>query len=83
MPDAASKLQKRFGDTIRTERKARRFSQEKLALESELSLTYVGELERGEKMPSLDVVLRLAKALGMTGADLLSHVALVKGRSIT
>lgn len=71
MPDAASKLQKRFGECIRSERKARKLSQERLAFESELSLTYVGELERGEKMPSLDVVLRIAKALEMTGADLM------------
>ncbi|AHF89572.1 hypothetical protein OPIT5_04305 [Opitutaceae bacterium TAV5] len=31
----------------------------------------MGEIERGEKMLPLDVVLHVAKALGLTGAELL------------
>ena len=76
MPDAAAKLQKKFGEIIRTERTALKLSQEKLAMEAGISMTYMGEIERGEKMASLDVVVRLAKALGMTGTQLLAEAEL-------
>ena len=71
MPDRAAKLQRQFGTTIRTERKARRLTQQHLAFESSLSLTYVGEIERGQRMVSLDTLQRLAGAMKMTAAELL------------
>jgi transcriptional regulator with XRE-family HTH domain len=76
VPDAASKLQKKFGEALRIERKRLKLSQEQLALEAGISMTYVGEIERGEKMASLEVVVRLAKALGMTGSAMLARAAL-------
>jgi transcriptional regulator with XRE-family HTH domain len=76
VPDPAISLQRRFGESLRAARKEHGLSQEKVALEAEISLTYFGEVERGEKMPSLDVVLRLAKALGLTGQELLGRAKL-------
>ena len=72
MADSASKLQKLFGNAVREQRKARNLSQEELALESGLSLTYIGEVERGEKMASLETIQRVAKALGQSGSELLA-----------
>jgi transcriptional regulator with XRE-family HTH domain len=76
VPDRAAKLQRRFGQTVRVERKALNLTQQKLAFEADLSLTYIGEIERGERMVSLDTVLRLAGALKISGAQLLAKTGL-------
>jgi transcriptional regulator with XRE-family HTH domain len=34
---------------------------------------HVGKIERGQHMPTLAAVLKIAKALGMSGADLLAE----------
>ena len=36
--------------------------------------SYLGRLERGEKQPSLDVVFRLAAALGVAPGDLVAKI---------
>jgi transcriptional regulator with XRE-family HTH domain len=76
VPDRAAKLQRQFGQVIRTERLARHLTQQDLAFEAGLSLTYIGEVERGQRMVSLDTVTRLAAALGLTAADLLTRARL-------
>lgn len=76
MPDHAARLQRRFGQIVRAERLARKLTQQNLAFEAELSLTYVGEIERGERMVSLHTVTRLAAALKMTGAEILTKAGL-------
>jgi len=73
---APSPLQKRFGASIRETRIEQALTQEKLAEKASLTLTFVGEVERGEKMPSLDTVVRLASGLGMSGAELLQRSGL-------
>lgn len=73
MPDRAAKLQRQFGVTLRAERKARNLTQEKLAFAAGLSLTYIGEIERGQRMISLDTLQRLAGALELTSAELLAR----------
>ena len=76
VPDRAAKLQRQFGNTVRDERKARQLTQQQLAFDSSLSLTYVGEIERGQRMVSLDTLQRLAIGLKMTAADLLAKARL-------
>jgi transcriptional regulator with XRE-family HTH domain len=61
---------------LRAERVARNLTQQELAFEAGLSLTYVGEIERGQRMVSVDTLLRVATALKMTGADLLAKAEL-------
>ena len=73
VPDRAAKLQRQFGNTVRAERKLRHLTQQQLAFESSLSLTYVGEIERGQRMVSLDTLQRLAQALHLTAAELLQR----------
>ena len=60
-----------LGENIRRVRAARRLTQEKLAELAQLDRTYVGSLERAERNPSLDVMGRVARALGVTLAELL------------
>nr|WP_231902723.1 helix-turn-helix transcriptional regulator [Microbacterium sp. TNHR37B] len=50
-------------------------SQEQLAHRAELDRSYVGQVERGERNISLDNIHRLADALGLEAASLLSRAA--------
>lgn len=54
-----------FSDTLRTWRKARRFSQLELALEADVSARHISFLESGRSAPSIDMVARLGDALQM------------------
>ena len=55
----------RFGKNLRKQRKENGLSQEELALSAELDRSYVGGIERGERNPSLNVILQLAAAIGI------------------
>jgi transcriptional regulator with XRE-family HTH domain len=61
-----------FGKRVRALRGKRGWSQEKLAEEAELDRTYIGGIERGERNVALLNICRLAKALGVTPANLMS-----------
>ena len=63
-----------FGDVLRTIRKERSLTQEDLAFESGYHTTYIGQLERGAKNPSLRTILTLARVLNTTGSELLTRV---------
>lgn len=64
-------LAQTFGVNVRRMRKERSLSQEALAHETGLAPTYVGQLERGQRNPTLDVVERIAEVLGVGPLDLL------------
>ena len=76
MPDSAAKLQRQLGNTVRAERQVRKLTQQELAFEAGLSLTYVGEIERGQRMVSIDTLLRVARALDLTAAELLEKAGI-------
>jgi transcriptional regulator with XRE-family HTH domain len=76
MPDPAATLQRHFGNKLRAERKHRGLTQHGLSLRAGLSLTYVGEIERGKRMISLDTLRRLAGALDLTCSELLARARL-------
>lgn len=76
MPDRAAKLQRTFGATVRAERLARALTQQELAFASQLSLTYVGEIERGQRMVSLDTLVRVAAAMNLSARELLEKAKL-------
>jgi len=54
---------KKIGDAIRAYRKRAAFTQETLAEIVELNPKYIGEVERGEKIISIEALLRIAKAV--------------------
>ncbi|MBK1888685.1 helix-turn-helix transcriptional regulator [Undibacterium sp. 14-3-2] len=54
-----------FGQNLRRFRRLKDISQEELALRSELSRTYVSEVERGIRNVSIDNMGLLAEALGV------------------
>ncbi len=59
---------KLFGRRVRAVRKAAKVTQEETAEAAGLNSKYLGEIERGEKRPSFEAVLSLAKALRTTPA---------------
>jgi transcriptional regulator with XRE-family HTH domain len=60
------------GKNVRKVRQQRGMTQEKLAFEAEIDLTYVGGIERGKRNPSLLVLARIAEALSTPLVKLLS-----------
>ena len=63
-----------MGETIRTYRKRAGFTQEKLAERADLHHNFIGEVERGNMEISLSSLLKIAKALGVRGRDLLKDL---------
>lgn len=64
-------LETAFGAALRGRREALGLSQEELGFRSEVHRTYISELERGLKSPSLGTVQRLAVALETTASALI------------
>jgi transcriptional regulator with XRE-family HTH domain len=58
---------------LRSLRSERGLSQEGLALMSGHDRSYIGLLERGENVPTLDTLFRLAGALGVAPSALLAQ----------
>jgi len=66
--------EERFGANLRQTRTKRGWSQEELGQTSGLHMTEISRLERAVREPRLSTIVRLAKALGVTPADLLTGV---------
>jgi transcriptional regulator with XRE-family HTH domain len=62
-----------FGRIVKNIREERGISQEILADRADLNRSYVGEVERGTAMPSLSTITKLARALNLSAADLLTR----------
>lgn len=56
-------IEKIFGEELQKIRKEKGLSQEQLGFESGYHRTYISQLERGVKSPSLKTIFRIAKAL--------------------
>lgn len=70
-------LRQIFSDNLRRARVEAGLSQEELADAAEIDRTYVSALERCRYAASLDVIERLATALGVSPASLLEDVGAV------
>ena len=64
----------RFGKEVLRCRKERGFTQEELADRAEIHSTYVSQLERGRKSPTLKVIMRLAHALSRPASEMIRAV---------
>ena len=70
-------LEKRLGAKIAYLRKTKRYSQEKLAEKSDISLVYIGDIERGDANPTLDKLKALANALEVEVMELFNFYFLI------
>jgi transcriptional regulator with XRE-family HTH domain len=64
----------RFGAIVNRLRVARGWTLVDFARETGMNGTYLGVLERGENMPNLATVLKLARVFGMEAAELVRQL---------
>lgn len=67
-------MRDRFALALRASRRAKGFSQERLAAAAGIHRTYMSAIERGKVNVSLEVAGRLAQALGMKLSELIREV---------
>ncbi len=60
-----------IGAAIRRYRKEAKLTQEMLAEKVDLNWKYIGEVERGEKIISIEALMRIAKEVGIPVSDFL------------
>lgn len=60
-----------FGAAVRDARMAQGLAQEVLAEQAGIERAHMGKIERGEHMPTLALILKTAKALGCSAAELM------------
>jgi len=63
-----------FGRVLRDLRRSRSISQDELGARSGYHRTYIGQLERGEKSPSLRTLFNLASTLGVKVSRLVGDI---------
>jgi len=61
-----------LGEAIRARRKQADFSQEKLAERAHLSTVFISRVERGKESPTVDSLVKIARALGVRVRDLVA-----------
>ena len=67
-------LERLFGRILRELRTERGLSQENLGFESDYHRTYISQLERGQKNPSLKAIFRLARVLGIRPSEMIRRI---------
>ena len=67
-------IEEAFGLTLQDLRKACKLSQEQLGFESGYHRTYISQLERGRKSPSLKTIFQLATALKTPPSEMILRV---------
>lgn len=65
----------RFGQNVARCRRRAGLTQKEVALRASMERTQVGILERGERLPRIDTLTRLAGALNASVAELLAGIA--------
>jgi transcriptional regulator with XRE-family HTH domain len=74
------KIPAAFGRVLREQRERRDLSQESLALSANVDRTFVSQIERGVRQPSISTLWKLAQALDVKPSALLSRVENLSGR---
>jgi transcriptional regulator with XRE-family HTH domain len=63
-----------FGDVLREERKRQNISQEQLALYADVDRTFVSQIERGIRQPTLTTLFKLARVLKVAPSALVARM---------
>ena len=67
-------INKQLGARIRYLRQQKNLSIEELALEAEINRNYLGDLERGTRNPTMVVLVKISRALGIDLAVLFEGI---------
>ncbi len=65
------RLAQKVGPNLKHQRQRRKISQQELAHSAGLSVSYISMLERGERLPPLDTLEKLAQVLKVNAVELL------------
>lgn len=65
-----------FGKRIKDLRTAKKISQERLAELSGLHATYIGQIERGEKSPTIDSVYKISTGLNISLSEIFENMGI-------
>jgi len=63
-----------LGEELRKARLSAGLTQEELAFKADVSRNYISLLERGEKSPTVQLLLRLCNALGVKASTIIARV---------
>jgi transcriptional regulator with XRE-family HTH domain len=72
--DGDERVCRTFGAWVRELRQRKKLTQTDVAQRAGISLTYVSEIERGIRNPTLAVIVRLARALDATPSQLVARL---------
>ena len=61
-----------FGQAVRAARVAQGIAQDEFASRASISRSHMGKIERGEHVPTLPLILKIATALGIGAAELMA-----------
>lgn len=64
-------IRKTLGANLKRLRTAKGWSQEDYAFEAGIHRTYISDIERGARNPTIEVLVKLAAPLGVEAADLI------------
>ena len=67
------KLAKTFGVVVREFREKKGYSQEALCLDAEVARSFLSELERGVKLPTLATLFVIAETLGVKASAIIAE----------
>jgi transcriptional regulator with XRE-family HTH domain len=67
-------INKEVGSRIRYYRTSKKLSQEKLSEYSNLHPSYIGQIERGEKTPSIETLYKITQGLDISLSTLLRDI---------
>jgi len=67
-------IAERFGKNLVRARKRAGMSQEEVGIRAALHRTEIGLLERGERLPRIDTMVKLAGALGVPPVELIAGI---------
>jgi transcriptional regulator with XRE-family HTH domain len=63
-----------FGQVLREQRLSRELSQEELALAADVDRTFVSQMERGIRQPTITTLMKLSSALGIQPSTLVNRM---------
>ena len=63
-----------LGDELRKARDEAKLTQEQLSFAAEIDRTYISQLENNKKSPTVDVLFRICKALGVSASEIIGRV---------
>ena len=72
--ESSSYSRRMLGEELQKARKQAGLTQETLAFEAGVDRTYISQLEHDKKSPTLDVLFRISKALGIKASILIARV---------